>query len=443
MNSIKVFLVGEDVERNNRVASQISSITNVDFEIFQNGKECIENLALSPSLIFIDYYLSDPGFDQVMRELSSCEPKPKVIIMAGVNERDIANELIREDVHDVVVKDSSFNEQILQAILKQKGKRPTTFGTSPKIQRVPEVNNFIGNSPSMQPVIHAMELFSQNDNVVWIYGKKSTGKESVARNIHTNSKNANSAFIKVDVEHIPADHLRSALFGIGKVNGDQSYFDRCEGGTIYIENVDKLSRENQMHLLSAIGKHSIYDEINAKNINIRSRIIVSTSLDLEQVVRSGNFHESLYKILFANQIALPELSKRGNDVVHLAQKLLNDYSKRNNSATIKLSQDSCLKLSEYSYPGNLTELRSVIEFAAVLAENNVINEDAIVFNNQNEQLSWINQELTLEEFNSKLIHHYLNKYDNKVKLVADKLAIGKSTIYRMLQKESSSDESNE
>jgi DNA-binding NtrC family response regulator len=130
-------------------------------------------------------------------------------------------------------------------------------------------------------------------------------------------------------------------------------------------------------------------------------------------------------------VNLPPLRERGNDIIYLANYFIEDFCKENQLEPYTLTQKAKEKLMNYPYPGNVRELKAVIELAAVMAYENEITEDDISFNKVNEMQDLLSSELTLEEYNAKIIHSFLKKYNNNITEVSKKLNIGKSTIYRM------------
>jgi DNA-binding NtrC family response regulator len=132
-------------------------------------------------------------------------------------------------------------------------------------------------------------------------------------------------------------------------------------------------------------------------------------------------------------IDLPPLKERGNDIVMLSKSFIGEFCKLNNLPIKELSQSAIDKLLKYNYPGNVRELRAVSEVAVVMSESDVLDANDIQFNQRNEIEDFMQEELTIDEYNSRIINWYLRKYNNNVLLVADKLKMGKSTIYRMLK----------
>ena len=170
-----------------------------------------------------------------------------------------------------------------------------------------------------------------------------------------------------------------------------------------------------------------------KPVPIDVRIIVATHKNLAEEVKKGNFREDLYYRLLGLPILLPPLRERGNDILLISKHFIDTYCKENRLPKLTLSAKAQNRLLGYPFPGNIRELKAVIELACVMAEEGVIDEENILFNSTSSMADLLAQELTLEEYSHRIIRNYLEKYDQDVLLVAKKLAIGKSTIYRLLQ----------
>ena len=168
-------------------------------------------------------------------------------------------------------------------------------------------------------------------------------------------------------------------------------------------------------------------------IKVDVRLIVATNKVLSEEVQKGNIREDLYYRLLGLPIDMPPLRNRGDDIVILAKYFLDEYAKENKVVAPVLSAKASEKLLKYPFPGNVRELKAVIELAAVLTNDNTIQESDITFNSAHGTSDFLIEEDTLQGYERKIIKFYLQKYNNNVLLVAKKLDIGKSTIYRMLK----------
>jgi DNA-binding NtrC family response regulator len=191
----------------------------------------------------------------------------------------------------------------------------------------------------------------------------------------------------------------------------------------------------QAKMLRALQEKEITRVGSNKNIMINCRIIVATNKNLAQEVKKGTFRKDLYFRLLGLSIELPPLRERGNDVLILASHFARSFSEENKLPAKKLSPEAMQKLRHYAFPGNIRELKSVMELAVTLSDGEQIEAGDIVFGEEEIIDVSPQEELTLREYNRKIVMAYLDKYDKDVKRVARKLDIGAATIYRMLKED--------
>jgi two-component system response regulator AtoC len=163
------------------------------------------------------------------------------------------------------------------------------------------------------------------------------------------------------------------------------------------------------------------------------RIIVATHKNLLEEVKNKNFREDLYYRLIGLPISLPPLRERGNDILILSKHFIDAFCKENKIEKKTLAPDAQQKLLQYPFPGNVRELKSVVELAVVMADEEMIQAEHITLNTSASIADLLNKEMTLKEFEIQILQHYLDKYEKDVLLVAKKLDVGKSTLYRMIQ----------
>ena len=274
---------------------------------------------------------------------------------------------------------------------------------------------------------------------VTINGETGTGKELAAKAIHFNSDRMKKPFVAINVAAIPKELIESELFGYEKgafTGADQARagkFEEANNGTVFLDEIGEMSLSMQSKLLRALQEREIIRLGSNKVIPINVRIIVATHKDLFQEVKEGRFREDLYYRLLGIRLELPPLKERGNDIVLLAKNFVSEFCRENKLPTKDFSQNALDKLVNYSFPGNVRELKAIVEVAIVMSDSTILDDNDIFFNKRVDVDDFIQEELTLEEYNGKIIKGYLIKHDNNVAKVSEKLQIGKSTIYRMIK----------
>lgn len=284
-----------------------------------------------------------------------------------------------------------------------------------------------------------MDKAAKTNITVSVTGETGTGKELVAKAIHYNSTKKKMPYVAVNVAAIPKELIESELFGhekgafTGAVARRLGKFEEAHKGTIFLDEIGELDISLQAKLLRVLQEKEITRVGGNTIVPIDTRIIVATHKNLAEEVQKGNFREDLYYRLLGLPINLPPLRDRGGDILVLAKHFLEEFSKENELGKKTLSPGAQEKLLSYSFPGNVRELKAMVELAAVLSDEDQVQEYDINFNATHASRDFLSQERPLKEYTREIIQYYLDKYDSNVLLVASKLDVGKSTIYRMIQ----------
>ncbi|HEY8734796.1 MAG TPA: sigma-54 dependent transcriptional regulator, partial [Puia sp.] len=297
----------------------------------------------------------------------------------------------------------------------------------------------VGNSEPMEKVFALIEKASKTNITVSITGETGSGKELVAKAIHYNSERHTLPFVTVNVAAIPKELLESEFFGhekgsfTGAVTRRIGKFEEADKGTLFLDEIGELDINLQAKLLRVLQEREITRVGGNSVLPINVRIIVATHKNLLEEVKNKTFREDLYYRLIGLPIMLPPLRERGNDIAILAKNFVDAFCKENKITRKSISSEAQQKLIAYPFPGNVRELKSIMELAVVMSDEENILPEHITLNSSTSINDLLNRETTLKEFESQIIQHYLDKYNKDVLLVARKLDIGKSTIYRMIQ----------
>ena len=277
---------------------------------------------------------------------------------------------------------------------------------------------------------------------VFLQGESGTGKELVAKAIHYSSVRSKQPFVAVNVAAIPKELIESELFGhekgafTGAAFRRIGKFEEANGGTLFLDEMAEMDISLQAKLLRALQEKEIIRIGSNTPVKFDCRIIIATNKDLQEEIKKGNFRQDLYYRLYGLPIELPPLRERENDVIILAKHFIQVFCKENKMAVKILTPEATTRLLAYSFPGNIRELKSVIELAVTLADQNEITADHIVLGRGQDLLDDIfSKELSLREYDIRIVRKFLEKYDNNIKLVAEKLDLGVATIYRMLKED--------
>lgn len=447
MADIKVFIVEDDEWYSEYIRHNLLLYQDLKAEIFSNGTECLKNLKEDPDIITIDYRLPDMSGEELLVKIKDINPDIDVIVISEQDKIETAVELLKRGAYDYIVKTDDIRDRLLNIIKnlkKQYGLRNRLNSLQQEVERKYDFGKqIIGQSKSIKKIFPLIEKAVNTNISVMISGETGTGKELVAKAIHYNSDRKKNPFVAINMAAIPRDLVESELFGhekgsfTGAINSHKGKFEEAHGGTLFLDEIGDMDLINQAKLLRALQERELNRIGSNKPVRIDCRIIVATNKNLSKMVKEKLFRDDLYYRLFGLNIHLPPLRERENDILILAKYFIGEYSKANSLQEKFISNAAQKKLMTYPYPGNIRELKSVIELAYVMSNTKEINEEDITFSKDetDPDIEMINKELTLEEHTNRIIKAYLKKYDGNVKQAASKLNIGFSTIYRMLKEE--------
>jgi len=406
--NIKIFVVEDDPMYQRMVKYVMELNPDHEVHVFSTGKECVTQLHLEPDIISLDYNLPDIQGEDLLVEIKNYNPDALVIILSGQQNITTAVKLLKEGAYDYITKDEETKDRLLNSIAKAKKQQ-------------------------------LLEKAVTSNITVSITGETGTGKEVIAKAIHHNSGRKNGPFVAVNMSAIPKELLESELFGYekgaftGANTRKKGQFELADKGTLFLDEIAEMNLNIQAKLLRAIQEREVRRVGGEQPIKYDARILIATHKDLAEEVRQGNFREDLYYRLLGLNIALPPLRDRGKDIILLAKHFLNDFSKNNPIGNISFSKEAKNKLLNYSFPGNVRELKAIVDLSAIMAMDGLIQADDVQFNSVRKEAGFLTQEMSMEAYKQKIVQFYLQKYENDVLLVAKKLDIGKSTIYRMLK----------
>lgn len=443
MNAFKIFVVEDDPLYGEMLKYHLS--LNPDNEVikYETGAECLKNLHKNPSLISLDYSLPDmSGFD-VIKKVKEFNSDIPVVVVSGQEDVATAVRLLKDGAYDYFVKDEDTKERLWNTIKNIKERNELKEEISVLKQEIGKKYEFKkiikGNSPAIQQIFSLIEKATLTNITVSIYGETGTGKELVAKAIHYNSPRVKHSFVPINVTAIPSELIESEFFGHekGAFTGANSRkigkFEVANKGTIFLDEIGEMDINMQAKLLRVIQEKELTRVGGTTPVKFDARVVVATNRNLAKEVEKGNFREDLYYRLLGLPIEIPPLRYRGNDILILAKFFVDDFCKENSMPKMEISAKAQEKLLKYPFPGNVRELKAVMELSCVLTNTESIEEDHVTFNSTNAKSDFLLEEDSLEGYVKKIVKYYLQKYNNNVMVVAKKLDIGKSTIYRMLK----------
>lgn len=444
-DALKIFVVEDDEWFNKLLVHNLS--LNPDFIVtgFASARDFLKNLNDNPDVVTLDYRLPDMSGTELLRKIKSNNPDAEVIVVSEQDNVATAVELLKEGAYDYIVKEKDIRDRLLSTVANIQKNRKLKTRIQDLEREVQKKYDFsaslIGNSPAINGIVHLMEKAVASNINVMISGETGTGKEVVAKCIHYNSARKNKPFVAVNVTAIPSELIESELFGhekgafTGALSRRIGKFEEANGGTLFLDEIGEMNIAFQGKLLRALQEKEIIRVGSNTPVKVDCRIIVATHRNLKTEIKNDKFREDLYYRLFGLPIELPPLRVRGKDILLLARHFMEVFCRENKMDPKPISAEAQKKLLAYSFPGNVRELKSLIDLAMVMSQGDEICAEDISLTSHELLAETLNDELTMREYELRIVNILLKKYDNNINIVAEKLDIGQSTIYRMLKKE--------
>lgn len=443
MKKYKIFVVEDDEWYGEMISYHLR--LNQDYLVthYLTGNDCLKNLQQKPDLITVDLSLPDITGRMLYRKIRDMLPNTSVIILSGQEDISEAISLLKEGVQDYIVKEKGAKDLLWNSVARIR----ETNSLKAEVEELKlEISEkfkvqdcLIGQSEAVKKVVTLMDKAVRSDINVSITGETGTGKEVVARCIHYNSGRKKGKFVPVNMAAIPKELLESELFGhekgafTGAVARKIGKFEEANGGTIFLDEIAELDFSIQSKILRVLQERELTKVGGTEVIRLDIRLIVATHKNLTEEVRNRTFREDLFYRIMGLTIEIPPLRQRGNDIILLADHFLDNFLSKNKLPKVKFSKEAKKRLLEYHYPGNVRELKAIIELSVVICDGNEIIDKDIIFNSNTSETNKTMENKTLRQHICDIIQYQLtiNGYD--IKHTAKKLDIGISTIYKMIK----------
>ena len=398
--------------------------------------------------VVTDLQLAEEDGLELCRRLNEIAPELPVVVITAFGSMDAAIAAIRTGAYDFINKPIDVDALSLVADravghyrLKQELTRLREQEASSK-----GFGDMIGDSPAMKRVFDMLDRLSGSDAPVLIQGESGTGKELVARALHRSSSFSDGPFVAINTAAVPATLLESTLFG--HVRGAftdakttrPGLFVEADGGTLFLDEIGEMPLEMQSKLLRVLQERKVRPVGGSSEIAFDTRIVSATNRDLEDAVHRGDFREDLYYRLAVVTIRVAPLRGRGSDIMLLAQHFLNVESERANKAVNGFSAEAARKMLDYDWPGNVRQLRNVVERAVALTRFEEISVSDLPDKVQSFRPTQLvvdtepDHMLSLEELERRYIERVLSSVGHNKTRAAKVLGVDRRTLYRKLER---------
>jgi len=351
-------------------------------------------------LFIIDYRLPDFEGIDLLKELKKLSPESNIIVITGYSDIRLAVEVIKYGAYDYVTKPlfpEELHNLVIEALeekppVEKNSKSDSIKRTNSKKSDFKEFKYVVGNNARSKQIYKSIELVAPTEMTVLVTGETGTGKEFVAREIHRLSRRSEKPFIAIDCGALPKDLAGSELFGhvkgafTGALQNREGKFVVAEGGTLFLDEVGNLNYDTQVKLLRVLQERVVTKIGDSKEQEVDVRIIAATNENLKENIENGNFREDLYYRLNEFNIEIPPLRNRREDLEVFMNLFISRANTQLERSTETFKPDAMEKLKNYTWPGNLRELKNVVKRSVLLSQEDMISintlPDEIIYHSE-------------------------------------------------------------
>src|ERR1700730_950450 len=376
-----------------------------------------------------------------LSELLGIDETAKVIVISGQGEKGSALQAVGAGAYDFLCKPIEMEELIFllrRCIYVAELERE--FRQLQQTVRADGFEDMLGASPQMHGVFAYIRKVANTTAPVLLLGESGTGKEMVAMAIHRRSSHKGGPFIAINCNAIPENLLESELFGhekgafTGAHAQRKGMIESAGEGTLFLDEIGELPAAVQVKLLRFLQEQRFQRVGGRQEIQIDTRIIAATNLDLKQAEAEAKFREDLYFRLAVVVIQLPPLRERVDDVVLLAREFLHRYAAQNGKANLTLTQEACRAINCHPWPGNVRELQNRVKRAVIMADGKRITEVDLELSSSPNPAGAATLKEARESVERELIQRTLKRHLGKVTSAAAELGISRPTLYELIDK---------
>jgi DNA-binding NtrC family response regulator len=332
-------------------------------------------------VVVTDLKMSNVGGMEVLRRLKASFPETMIIVITGYASVSSAVEVMKMGAFDYLPKPFTpveLRAVVRQALIQKEMLIQNRQLLEQKQRRKSFSHQLIGESPKIKKVISMVQKVAPTDATVLVYGESGTGKELISRAIHANSNRSGKVFFAVDCGTLSDTLLESELFGYtkgaftGAHKDKDGIFKLADGGTVFLDEISNISLTVQSKLLRFLENREFLPIGSTRTQKVDVRLIFATNQNLEEMVKRGSFRQDFYYRIFVYPILIPPLRERKTDILPISYHFLHKFCLDLGKRIIGFSEDAAARLAAYDWPGNVRQLRNIIERAVILCEKDKI-----------------------------------------------------------------------
>ena len=402
-------------------------------------------------LLISDLNMPEVDGVELLRVSKESNPEVPVIIMTGYPSLDNSVECLRLGAADYVLKPLIIEDLLttVTRVLEEKRLHEENRLLRRQLERKSSMGEILGESEAIQRVRDAIGNVADTDVDVLIWGETGTGKELVARNIHSNSQRGNKPFIPVDCSSIPAELFESEFFGhergafTGATERIPGLMEYADGGTLFLDEIGELSLQQQAKLLRALQERSFRRVGSREEVDVDIRLLAATNRDLSEEVKQKRFREELYFRINVGEIRLPLLKQRSGDIVILLQHFLDKFGREMNRPDRIMKPEVMDLFYTYQWPGNVRELINVVRRMLAMSRRKILSMEDVpssIKNRLDTQSSkkgtgfMEERARTIEQFEYNYVVDLLRTCGGDVSAAARMADVSRQSIYRLMER---------
>lgn len=378
-------LIVEDEDAIRRVLKKVLSEENPKYKLDEapDGEKAISLIKTQHyDLVLCDIKMPKKDGIEVLEFVSSYDSSIPIIMISGHGDLKTAVKAMRMGAYDYIEKPPDLNNllnSVRSALVKTKTKKIPN-----KTKKTNSKYEIIGESKQIKSVKSLIEKIAPTNAKVLILGPNGSGKELVARQIHSNSLRSDGPFIEVNCAAIPSELIESELFGHIKGSFTSAHKDRigkfeaANEGTIFLDEIGDMSLSAQSKVLRAIQENKIQKVGSDKDIYVDTRVIAATNKNITELIKSNKFREDLYHRISVIELNVPPLNDRKPDIPLLIDYFIQQLTDQYDGRHLFIDETGIKKMTSYDWKGNVRELRNIVERLFILSESDQISEKEVV-----------------------------------------------------------------
>lgn len=445
MKNARILVVDDELILRTALQGILSS-QGFEVKTCESGKKALSLLQQEDfHLALVDMRLPDINGLDLLQEIKKISPETGVIIITAFAEVKSAVKAIKDGAFDYLSKPFQEEELLItiERFFKYRDLERELKTLKESLPKSYLSQDLVGESKAIREILQKIDLIAETDVPVLIYGESGTGKEVIADLIYKLSKRVDQPYIKLNCTAIPETLFEAELFGFekgsftGAVEAKKGKLELAHGGTLLLDEIGDLPYSIQPKLLRVLETNSFFPLGSKKEVKVDVRYIFSTSKDLKRLVDEGKFRDDLYYRINVIPIRVPPLRERKEDIPHLMRFFLQNFAQKYKKNMPEISKEAYLALLNYDYPGNVRELKHIMERAILLSRDNLITMKDLpeeLWINSNVNVTEMDYHQCKEMIERELIFKTLKECKGKRSEAAKKLGISRKTLWQKIKK---------